>query len=85
MAPAEIDQYLASIAVETFSLTQNRWDKVPSSLVEVSGPALALRRNSPELLAMRRGIRARAKPQIDREERRARTCRLAPIFSFRYD
>jgi hypothetical protein len=72
MAPGEIDQYLATIDVETFSLTRNRWDKIPTGLVEVSGAVLALRENAPELAAMRLGIRAMAKPELERRARSER-------------
>jgi hypothetical protein len=72
MTVSEIDQYLASIDVESFSLASNRWDKVASHLVELSGSILSLGRDARQLAALRKAIRAEAKPELQRRARSER-------------
>jgi hypothetical protein len=72
MTLAEIDRYLASLDADNFPLESNRWDKVPSDLVELSGSLLALGRDGARILSMRKAIRALAKPELERRARNER-------------
>jgi hypothetical protein len=72
MTLAEIDRYLASLDADNFPLESNRWDKVPSDLVELYGSLLALGRDGARILSMRKAIRALAKPELERRARNER-------------
>ena len=69
MTPLAIDEYLALLGAEAFRLTKTRWDQIHSDLVQLSGSALALRRDSPQLAAMRQAIRRKAEEELRRRAR----------------
>jgi len=73
MTLPEIDQYLASIDVEIFSLASNRWDKVSSDLVKLSGSLLELGGDRARIGSMRKSIRTMAKPELERRVRNERS------------